>query len=123
MKTKENNIKIKYLLMLLLVIPTLASAQFTLASATFQSFIMEIVSYIDLINPILIMTSLLVFGWGLSKVIMNSSNATEVKNGREYMIWGIIALFCLMAVYGIISFIQGEFGFSSSSVDLPTLLE
>jgi hypothetical protein len=52
-----------------------------------------------------------VFFWGLAKIILKSDNPTEVKNGRDYMMWGLIALFCLVALTGIIDFLMVELEF------------
>ncbi len=115
---------IKYLLVFIpAFFPGLSFAAFSLASATFASVIQEIVGYINLIIPLLITVSFIVFGWGLSKTILNSGSTNDVKNGQNYMLWGIIAFFCLLGVYGIIAFIQGEFGWEFASPDQLLLEE
>lgn len=94
-------------------LPAIAFAQFALENSNFKSIVEEAVSYLDLINPILISLALLAFGWGLAKIVLHSDNAAEVKNGRNYILWGIGAVFCLLALSGIIAFIQAQFGFDT----------
>ncbi len=91
--------------------PVFVGAQFTLAGSTFASFIYEIVDILDLLIPVMMTAAGVVFFWGLSKVVLHSGSSTEVANGRNYILWGIIALFCLISLSAIISFVQGELGF------------
>lgn len=107
---KKNYLKIIYSLSSL-VIPVVASAQFTLASSSFRDFIMEIIRYLNLVVPVMYAFTFVVFFWGLSKVILNATNPAQVQNGRNYMFWGVIALFCLVALNGIIDFIMVELEF------------
>jgi hypothetical protein len=63
-----------------------------------------------LINPmitILIGVALLVFFWGLVRFIYRvGGDETAVSEGRTLMVWGLIALFVMVAVWGIIGFAQ-----------------
>lgn len=109
--------KLSNILYLSLVLPTLAFADFTLASSNFGGIIMQAVGYVKLIIPILMTLATIFFIWGLAKIILNSGSPAQVQSGRSYMFWGIIALFCLLSVSGIISFIQAQFGFDSLTVN------
>lgn len=66
----------------------------------------------SLINPligILVGVALLVFFGGLAKFIFRvGGDENAVEEGKRIMIWGLIALFVMISVWGIISFIQGE---------------
>jgi len=79
-----------------------------------------------LINPliaILVGLALLVFFWGLAKFIFRAGGDTKaVEEGKTLMIWGLIALFVMVSVWGIISFIQNAFlpGGGSTPTSLPT---
>ncbi|MEK7227444.1 MAG: hypothetical protein AAB641_00955 [Patescibacteria group bacterium] len=53
--------------------------------------------------------ALLVFFWGLVRFIFKVGGSEEaVKEGRTLMIWGLIALFVMVTVWGLISFIERE---------------
>ena len=65
-----------------------------------------------LINPlitILVGVALLVFFWGLVRFIFRvGGDEKAVEEGKRIMIWGLIALFVMISVWGIIGFIQDE---------------
>ncbi len=53
--------------------------------------------------------ALLVFFWGLAMFIFKvGGDETAVKEGKTLMIWGIIALFVMVSIWGIIRFAQVE---------------
>ena len=104
-----------YLACLFVLLPATTFA-FSLASSTFGDFVTEITSYVYLVVSVLWTLAFLVFSFGLIKVIIHSDNAKEVGNGRSYIIWGVGAMFVLVAIYGIISFMQGELGITSSGI-------
>jgi len=54
--------------------------------------------------------ALLVFLWGLVKFIFKSGDPEEIKAGKNLMKWGLVALFVMVSVWGIIGFMQGELG-------------
>ncbi|MDB5260072.1 MAG: hypothetical protein JWN37_303 [Candidatus Nomurabacteria bacterium] len=45
---------------------------------------------------------------------------TKIKNGNQFMLWGLIAIFVMFSVWGIVKYAQGILGLpSSSSIDIP----
>lgn len=71
--------------------------------------------FINIINPILLLLagfSLLVFFWGLASFIFKSGDTKAIADGKELMKWGLIALFVMVSLWGIINFFYGSFGFS-----------
>jgi uncharacterized membrane-anchored protein len=74
--------------------------------------IINAVAYvIGLIIPILIGVALIVFFWGLVQYIRHP----EFKTGRKTMIAGILALFIMVSVWGIIAFAQSALGVRGNS--------
>ncbi|MEK7461778.1 MAG: hypothetical protein AAB586_01775 [Patescibacteria group bacterium] len=63
-----------------------------------------------LLNPlivVLVAAALLVFFWGLVKFIFRvGGDENAVEGGKRLMIWGLIALFVMISVWGIIRFMQ-----------------
>jgi hypothetical protein len=51
--------------------------------------------------------ALLVFFYGLMKFIFAGANGKV--EGKNFMIWGVIALFVMVSVWGIVRFLQNEF--------------
>lgn len=88
-----------------LLVPAVASAQLTDTKK-----LIEAVG--GLINPLLaVLTGLALaaFLWGLAKFIYRAGGDEKaVEEGKRVMKWGILALFIMISIWGIISFIQGE---------------
>ncbi len=69
---------------------------------------------IDLIlNPaILVIFSLgfLVFIWGLVQFLDALNKGGKSDDGKQHMLWGIVGMFIMVSVFGIISFITNTLG-------------
>jgi hypothetical protein len=52
--------------------------------------------------------AVLMFFWGLVKYIASAGNVEEAKKGKSIMTYGIIALFVMFSILGIIQFIGSE---------------
>jgi len=98
------NKKLFYSTFSLLAVPGLAFG-FSLKTSTLGAVITEVTQIIDLIIPILISLAFVMFFWGVSKFILNSDKPDEIKNGRNYMIWGVVALFILLTYKAIIGLV------------------
>lgn len=115
--------KSKILYLILVFIPAVSSAEFTLAGSSFKGLIDEILSVIKLILPTFLILAFIMFGFGITKIIRKSNSPAEIQAGKNYMIWAIIAIFCLLSITGIITFIQSQFGYDHVDVGglvLPT---
>ena len=73
---------------------------------------------IGLSNPlvgIIIGLALLYFLYGVAQFILAAGNEEKVKEGRETMMWGIIALFAMVALLGLANLVLSTFGLNDSS--------
>ena len=61
--------------------------------------------------PIVFSFALVAFLWGLAKLVLNAADEKSRIEGRQLMIWGVIALFVASSIWGIIYFF-------SSALDL-----
>lgn len=71
-----------------------------------KSFFAVFDSLINLMNTsifILISLAVLGFAWGIVKVLFNPDSEALKKEGKEYMLYGIIALFVMTSVYGLVN--------------------
>ena len=65
--------------------------------------------------------ALLFFFWGLSKFILQAGSEDGRKEGRNIMLWGIIALFIMISVWGIVAVLDNTFfGGSSGNTNIPS---
>jgi hypothetical protein len=70
--------------------------------------------------PLLITLSIVVFIVGIVKYIGGADEASKREEGRRFMLYGIIALFVMVSIWGLVGTIQGTFGIGTS-VLIPQL--
>lgn len=46
------------------------------------------------------------FFWGLAKFLLNSGDEEARRRGRALMGWGILALFIMASIWGIVAFLR-----------------
>ncbi len=72
------------------------------------------------IIPIVFSLALLMFFWGVVKYIKNEGQGKE--DGRRIMIWGIIALFVMSSVWGLVYFVRDNLGLvNTTEGTIPTI--
>lgn len=68
-----------------------------------------------IINPIIMLLfvlALLMFFWGLAEFILKAGSDDGRTKGKQHMLWGLIGIFIMFGVYGILSVLGNTFGFS-----------
>jgi hypothetical protein len=60
------------------------------------------------IIPLIAVIAFLIFVLGVGKFIRSSDNEADVKKNKNILIWGVVGLFVLFSIWGIIAFIQKE---------------
>ncbi len=77
---------------------------------TFGSLVNKVVNGIfDPLVGFIIGLALLYFLWGLSKFVLNSGDEGAVKEAKQMMVWGVIALFVMVSVWGLVNILTGTF--------------
>lgn len=71
------------------------------------------VSIINKLIPFIIALTLLVFIWGIFQFVLASDSEEKRSEGRSTMLYGIIALFVMVSVWGLVNILVGTFGLSS----------
>ncbi len=54
----------------------------------------------------------LAFAWGIVRFIKSTGSESDMKKTKAFLVWGVVGMFVLATVWGLISFIRGEFGFT-----------
>lgn len=75
-----------------------------------QTFLCAFSGLISLTTGIVASLALLVFFWGLVKFIAKADDPKEKEAGKNIMIYGVIALFVMFSVFGLVKFLQTSFG-------------
>ena len=81
----------------------------------FNAFYNNVVTLI--INPLiglLFAVGIAYFVWGAAQFILNADNEEARKKGKQHLLWSVIGLFIMVAVFGILRIVLNTFG-----VDLP----
>ena len=68
--------------------------------------------------------ALAAFFFGMVKFILASrdGDSTQINNGKQFMLWGVIALFVMFSVWGIVNYAQRIFGFTSNEITIPQIV-
>ena len=56
--------------------------------------------------------AVLVFAWGIVKYLTAAGDATKLAAARGFLWWGVIGMFVLAAMYGLVLFIASALGIS-----------
>jgi hypothetical protein len=104
----------KYLAPLLaLFVPALALAQNIGQIGSFALQVLDLIdTIVQVLTPITVAAALLVFFFGLIGFIRNGAD-----ENKKYMIWGIVALFVMVSVWGLVRFLQNTIGVDSRGLD------
>ncbi len=62
------------------------------------------------IIPLLIALAIAMFIWGVVQFIMNDAEESKKAKGKEFMLWGIIALTVIVSIWGLVSILTNSFG-------------
>lgn len=81
--------------------------------ATFATMVVKLVSFMNDLVPVLATAAIVFFFYGLVRFIRNSGDAKGRATGRDAIVWGLVGIFVIFALWGIIRFIQ-------ISLSLPT---
>ena len=107
-----------FLILISAIIPSISYAQLGKTRDLFDEAGLIIT---DIIVPLVFVLALLFFFWGVAKYIL--SVGTEKEEGKKIMVWGVIALFVISSVWGLVRFLQDELipGESFDTMPIPTI--
>lgn len=72
--------------------------------------------------PLFLGIAVLVFFWGLVKFITHAGDEKMLDEGKQLMIWGMISIFVMVALWSIIAYFQSELGLDTG-ISLGTMSE
>lgn len=71
---------------------------------------------LNVIIPILITLGVIYFIWGVIKYVTAKDEEAQ-KEGRNTIISGIIGLFVIVAIWGLVGILQNTFGTTNNTLD------
>lgn len=63
-----------------------------------------------IILPFLVTLAVVGFIWGVIQYFLNPDNEEKRKAGKSFIIWGLIALFVIVSVWGLVNVFSNTFG-------------
>jgi len=94
---------------LVLMLPVFVHAQ------TIDALLGKVKSWMTLLLPIMVGVALIVFIWGLITFIAKAGDETARTEGKQRMVWGIIAMFVIVSIWGLVTFIRIATGVNTST--------
>lgn len=90
-----------------------------MAQSQINQIIINLIGTARLVLILLFVLALLVFVWGMVKFIFAASNPDKLKEAKGILWWGIIGMFVLASVFGIVVALQVYFGIGAPSIPIP----
>ena len=69
----------------------------------------RIIGLLNYVVPVIIALGVVYFVWGVVQYVINDSEEAKTK-GRDTMIFGIIGLFVIIAMWGLVNLVTKTFG-------------
>src|SRR3989338_296825 len=85
---------------------------------TIQYIICKIGDIFSIIIPVLVVLGVVYFVWGVVTYVISSDEEAK-KSGRERMIYGIIGLVVIVAMWGLVGIVVNTFGVGVGGGGLP----
>ena len=64
------------------------------------------ISFFTELVPIFVGIAVLVFFWGIIKFISNAGDEKAIEEGKQFMIWGMVAIFFIVTFWGIVGILK-----------------
>jgi hypothetical protein len=93
--------------------PVFAFAQLAGGGSTIINAVTTLGQVVNALIPIAFAAALLFFFWGLAQYIWGG--AEEKEKGRNLMIWGVVALFIMASIWGIVGVLRTTFGVGAAT--------
>ncbi len=99
--------------------PFLAGA--TVLGTTFTSIVQDARNILNILLPVLMMVAVVVFLWGVVKYITSSGDEEKRKEAKGYIIYGLIGIFVMVALWGIVTVVASTLGLGTpgAGISLP----
>ncbi len=115
------NLSIKIAAVATTLLPAVAFAQETVVGGNVSKLLREFGNLVNMSIGILVTLALAVFFFGLVRYIFKLGGDKGAENGKNLMIYGIVALFIMVSIWGIINFVGAFFGVNQSGASTTSL--
>ena len=75
--------------------------------------------FINRLVPFVISLTVLVFLWGIFKYLTAQGDSDSRKEALGYITWGVVSLFVMVSVWGLVNILVSSFGLNNMMPTLP----
>lgn len=79
-----------------------------------------------ILNPLIIFLfalAVVYFIYGLARYLLSPDNEEVRKSSKSHMLWGIVGMFIMISVFGILSIIMNTLGVENSGTSSDIIIE
>lgn len=76
---------------------------------SFVSLVALLMQYVAMLIPFVVALTVLVFLWGIFKLVFSGDSDAAVTEGKKFMTWGIVSLFVMVSVWGLVRIFTATF--------------
>ncbi len=80
-------------------------------------------SLFSMLVVLIVALALVLFMWGVVKYIHAQGDAEGRKEARKYIVFGIVSLFVMLSVWGLVNILVQTFGTSETQIPVETTCE
>ena len=108
-------------LLYLLLMPTLSFAQRVDRFRNTKEIFGSILDIIRILIPIAFGLAILLFFWGIAKFLWSEGSGKD--EGKRIMVWGVLAIFVMSSIWGLVRFVRGTLGIdpNATNMNIPTI--
>lgn len=70
----------------------------------------NVLGALNIIVTIVFVIAVIVFGWGIVKLIVAAGDPGKIKEAKGFLVWGVVGIAILASIFGIIQFLQQYVG-------------
>lgn len=98
-------------------LPALVFAQGKIT--TFEGLVNKFITLIKYVVPLIFAIALVAFLWGIFQYFF--SGAEKKEEAKDFLLYGIIGLFIMVSVWGLVRILTGTFLLENAQPNLPSL--
>lgn len=101
----------KMSLFIALLVPSISFA----ALGGIRTLLVDFGGLVKLAIPIVFGLAVLFFFWGIANYILKAGDVKAKEEGKNIMIYGVIAIFVITSIWGLVGFIQRNLGITGGA--------
>ena len=89
------------------------------ATTDFKSLVNKIIENINYLMVLVVGLAVFVFTWGIFKYFVAGANEKKVEEARNVLIYGLLGIFIMLSVWGLVTILINTFGFTATQPPIP----